>query len=157
MKVAREHHGDYGEEIAALIVFTAYTGVRPGELAALRWSDLDIPNRRATISRALDGQGGIKPLGTVTVSATLNSAPNTTFVINWYFSADQQCANNQQLSRPLAFGSSDLGVILAPALGLEDVFVPLGQVADDGPHLLEDVGHLVLRRMPAVAHLGPPS
>jgi integrase len=60
-QVAREHHGDYGDEIAALIVFAAYTGVRPGELAALRWSDLDIPNRRATISRALDGQGGIKP------------------------------------------------------------------------------------------------
>ncbi|MGZ4237456.1 MAG: tyrosine-type recombinase/integrase [Solirubrobacteraceae bacterium] len=59
-QVAREHHGDYGDEIAALIVFAAYTGVRPGELAALRWSDLDIPNRRATISRALDGQGGIK-------------------------------------------------------------------------------------------------
>lgn len=36
-------------------------GVRPGELAALRWCDLDIPNRRATIRRALDGQGGIKP------------------------------------------------------------------------------------------------
>jgi integrase len=60
-EVAREHHGDYGDEIAALIVFAAYTGVRPGELAALRWNDLDIPNRRATISRALDGQGGIKP------------------------------------------------------------------------------------------------
>ncbi|MGI8863652.1 MAG: tyrosine-type recombinase/integrase [Solirubrobacteraceae bacterium] len=59
-EAAREQHGDYGDEAAALILFAAYTGVRPGELAALRWSDLDIPNRRATISRALDGQGGIK-------------------------------------------------------------------------------------------------
>jgi integrase len=59
-RVAGEQHGDYGEEAAALVLFAAYTGVRPGELAALRWCDLDIPNRRATISRALDGQGGIK-------------------------------------------------------------------------------------------------
>jgi integrase len=60
-EVAREQHGDFGDEAAALILFAAYTGLRPGELAALRWCDLDIPNRRATISRALDGQGGIKP------------------------------------------------------------------------------------------------
>jgi integrase len=59
-ELAREQHGDYGEEAAALILFAAYSGVRPGELAALRWCDLDIANRRATISRALDGQGGIK-------------------------------------------------------------------------------------------------
>lgn len=60
-RVAREQHGDYGDEAAALVLFAAYTGVPPGELATLRWCDLDIPNRRATISRALDGQGGIKP------------------------------------------------------------------------------------------------
>jgi len=59
-ELAREQHGDYGEEAAALILFAAYSGVRPGELAALRWCDLDIANRRATISRALDGQGGVK-------------------------------------------------------------------------------------------------
>ncbi len=58
--LGRAHHGDYGDEAAALILFAAYTGLRPGELAALRWCDLDIANRRATISRALDGQGGIK-------------------------------------------------------------------------------------------------
>lgn len=59
-QTAREQHGDYGDEAAALVLFAAYTGIRPGELAALRWSDLDLANRRATISRALDGQGGIK-------------------------------------------------------------------------------------------------
>lgn len=59
--IAREQLGDSGEEAAAMILFAAYTGLRPGELATLRWSDLDIVNRRAVISRALDGQGGIKP------------------------------------------------------------------------------------------------
>lgn len=58
--VARETHGDYGDDMAAIILFAAYTGVRPGELAALRWSDLDPANRHAVISRALDGQGGEK-------------------------------------------------------------------------------------------------
>jgi hypothetical protein len=39
-----------------------------------------------------------------TVSATLNSTPNTTFTVHWYFSADSQCATNQQGSRPLVTG-----------------------------------------------------
>lgn len=60
-EVARAQHGDYGDEAAAVILFAAYTGVRPGELAALQWRDVDIPVRRATISRALDGAGGEKP------------------------------------------------------------------------------------------------
>lgn len=60
-ELARTVHGDYGDEFAALIVFAAYTGVRPGELAALQWHDLDPANREATIRRALDGQGGVKP------------------------------------------------------------------------------------------------
>jgi integrase len=59
-KLAREQSGDYGDEMAAIVLFAAYTGVRPGELSALQWPDLDPANREATISRALDGQGGIK-------------------------------------------------------------------------------------------------
>jgi integrase len=38
--VAREVHGDYGEMFSAMILFAAYTGLRPGELFALRRSDL---------------------------------------------------------------------------------------------------------------------
>jgi integrase len=59
-ELAREQHGDYGDEAAALILFAAYTGVRPGELAALQWDDLNPVDREATISRTLDGQGGVK-------------------------------------------------------------------------------------------------
>ena len=47
------------------------------------------------------GKRGITPQGTVTVSGTLNSTPNATFIVHWYFSADQQCVNNQQQSRQL--------------------------------------------------------
>lgn len=58
--VACEQHGDYGDEMAAIVLFAAYTGVRPGELAAVQWADLDPANREAIICRALDGQGGEK-------------------------------------------------------------------------------------------------
>lgn len=57
---ARKAHGDYGDEAAAIVLFAAYTGVRPGELAALQWDDIDLAGRRVTISRALDAQGGVK-------------------------------------------------------------------------------------------------
>ena len=59
-QLAEQQHGDYGQEAAALVLFAAYTGLRPGELAALQWGDLDIPARRLTVRRALDGQGGVK-------------------------------------------------------------------------------------------------
>jgi integrase len=47
-------------KMAAIILFAAYTGVRPGELGALKWVDLDPANRQAVISHGLDGQGGEK-------------------------------------------------------------------------------------------------
>jgi integrase len=34
-------HGSYGPMMRALILFAAYSGMRPGELFALRWSDVD--------------------------------------------------------------------------------------------------------------------
>ncbi|MBA2528043.1 MAG: hypothetical protein H0V18_20010 [Pyrinomonadaceae bacterium] len=40
----------------------------------------------------------------ITVGATLNSTPNTTFTVNWYFSSDSQCTTNQQGSQPLVTG-----------------------------------------------------
>ncbi|MFN2511685.1 MAG: Calx-beta domain-containing protein [Pyrinomonadaceae bacterium] len=41
---------------------------------------------------------------TITVSATLNSTPSMMYTVHWYFSADSQCAMNQQGSRPLVTG-----------------------------------------------------
>jgi hypothetical protein len=40
----------------------------------------------------------------VTVNGTLNSTPNTSFTVHWYFSNDSQCITNQQASRPLVTG-----------------------------------------------------
>jgi hypothetical protein len=46
------------------------------------------------------------PIGVnaLTINGTLNSTPNTTFTVHWYFSADAQCVTNQAGSRPLVFG-----------------------------------------------------
>src|SRR5438034_3406621 len=40
----------------------------------------------------------------LTVQGTLKSAPNSTFTVHWYFSAEAQCTNNQAMSRPLVLG-----------------------------------------------------
>ena len=45
--------GDYAPQMRALIVFAAYTGMRPGELYELRWSDIDLASNRITVSRRL--------------------------------------------------------------------------------------------------------
>lgn len=39
-ETARTVHGEYGPVMAAMVTFSAYTGVRPGELYALEWADL---------------------------------------------------------------------------------------------------------------------
>src|ERR1700685_4089089 len=39
-KAARSCHGAYGATMAAMVTFAAYTGIRPGELFALRLDDL---------------------------------------------------------------------------------------------------------------------
>ena len=46
----------------------------------------------------------VAPDVTITVNATLNSAPNTIYTIHWYFSTDMQCATNQALTHPLVLG-----------------------------------------------------
>ena len=41
-RIARAHHGGaFGEEVAALILWAAYTCMRPGEISAARYSLLD--------------------------------------------------------------------------------------------------------------------
>lgn len=46
-------HGDYAPQMRALILVAAYTGMRPGELYELRWTDIDLAANRITVSRRL--------------------------------------------------------------------------------------------------------
>lgn len=45
--------GDYGSQMRALITFAAYTGMRPGELYELRWTDIDLAASRINVSRRI--------------------------------------------------------------------------------------------------------
>lgn len=58
--VAEAAHGSYGLEVRAMILMLAYTGVRPGELCALRWDDLDAGERELHVRRSLDVTGSEK-------------------------------------------------------------------------------------------------
>ena len=52
VKAAHSVHGEtYGPVFAAQIMVAAYTGVRPGELWELRWSDVDLRRLEVTVAR----------------------------------------------------------------------------------------------------------
>lgn len=44
-------HGDYGRTMRSLILFLAYSGMRPGELFGLEWSDIDFDRMRIHVER----------------------------------------------------------------------------------------------------------
>lgn len=46
-------HGSYGPMMRSLLLFLAYTGMRPGEAFALEWSDLDFNRMRIRIERRI--------------------------------------------------------------------------------------------------------
>ncbi len=54
-------NGDYGLEVRAILLTLAYIGVRPGELCALRRSDLDERNHEIVVRYSLDSSGQEKP------------------------------------------------------------------------------------------------
>jgi integrase len=58
--VAAAAHGGYGPEVRAMVLVLAYTGVRPGELCALRWDDLGAGERELHVRRSLDVTGSEK-------------------------------------------------------------------------------------------------
>jgi integrase len=45
--------GDYADQMRALIVFGAYSCMRPGELFELRWADIDLKANRIHVARRL--------------------------------------------------------------------------------------------------------
>jgi integrase len=44
-------HGPYAQQMRSLILFMAYSGVRPGEAYALEWADVDIAAMRVDVRR----------------------------------------------------------------------------------------------------------
>lgn len=50
--------GPYGAEMRAMIQLSAWSGIRQGELFALKWSDIGVESLRVARSRKLDGSIG---------------------------------------------------------------------------------------------------
>lgn len=60
---ARDTWKDYGLRVfAPMIQFAAYTGVRPGELFALRWDDIDTATRTVHVRRQFSSKAGKEQL-----------------------------------------------------------------------------------------------
>lgn len=57
--LALREHGEYGQ-FGAWIVFQAFTLMRPGETAALEWSDIDFEAGEINLTKNLDALGQIK-------------------------------------------------------------------------------------------------
>lgn len=57
---AQRVHKDYGAEARAIILVLGYTGIRPGELCALKHEDLDLANSEIHIRRSRDVTGAEK-------------------------------------------------------------------------------------------------
>lgn len=53
-----------GERLRAFYIVAVHTGMRPGELLALRWQDVDLDRKTARINRALSDGGEINELKT---------------------------------------------------------------------------------------------
>ena len=82
-----EQEQEENEQLAELIRFAAYTGLRQGELVVLQWSDINFRDNTATVERALSGDtigppksGKLRvvPLGAPALSALtrLRQRPN---------------------------------------------------------------------------------
>jgi len=44
-------HGWYGDHLRSLLIFAAYTRLRPGEIFALKWGDIDLETNRVHVRR----------------------------------------------------------------------------------------------------------
>lgn len=55
--VAQDAHGGYGPIARAIVLTLGYTAIRPGELCALRWENVDLVERDIMIRRSLDATG----------------------------------------------------------------------------------------------------
>ncbi len=53
--LAAEQEQEENDQLAELIRFAAYTGLRQGELVVLQWSDINFAEQTATVERALSG------------------------------------------------------------------------------------------------------
>jgi integrase len=79
-EIAREQHGEVGLEAKAIVLTLAYTGVRPGELFALRREDVDLAGESLTVGAVVPTKNRLPRIITLpgpAVQAIRAMAPQT--------------------------------------------------------------------------------
>jgi integrase len=165
--VAERVHKDYGLEARAIVLVLAYVAIRPGELCALKWADVDVADREMHVRRSLDATGSEKlpkngKMRTVTIPPqalrSLESVPRNLgddYVFHSVTGRRLTKANLWYLWKPIAVAWETLGhdhidlyelrhaaatMLLERGATHGDVAVQLGH-EDGGALVLERYGH----------------
>jgi integrase len=119
-----------------VITFLAYTGLRWGEMTALRVSDVDLSRKRVDIRRAFSDVGGRLVLGTPKSSRSHRTVPLPGFLVT-------ELAEHLAGKEPSALVfTTDTGTPLRLSNWRKKVFAPAQQAAKLDPRLrLHDLRH----------------
>jgi integrase len=160
-QAAEDVHGDYGPTMRALILFLAYTGMRPGEVFALEWADIDFEQHRISVQRRVyKGTVDLPKSNRVRVIALLPPARDAlltlTATVRGACSARSEAARSRSRRSP-GTGSASRPEPAAASRPYElrhfcahHLYVTLGlparvvavQLGHDGPRLVEQLyGH----------------
>ena len=95
--VARLLEAAQGTDLRAVIAVAIGTGLRRGELLALRWSDVNLDARRLTVHRSLETVKGVtrtKPPKTARSARTIALPPFVAGILREERSRQEDCANH---------------------------------------------------------------
>lgn len=103
-----------GDRLEALYVLAVHTGMRQGELLALRWQDVDLENTRASVRRTLTKSGGRLLFGEPKTKKSRRTIQLTAGSVNAL-----RAHRKRQVEERLAAGGlwSDNGLVFASETG----------------------------------------
>jgi integrase len=92
VQVARDTHGEYGRRVYAnMLQFSAYSGLRIGELFGLRWSDVDRVGRTVRVERQWHVKGQV-------FTSTKSGKPRAVFLTDEALEALEATARDYELA-----------------------------------------------------------
>ncbi len=136
----------HGDRLEALYVLAVTTGMRQGELLALKWQDIDLENATANVKRTLTRVGGRYTLGepkTKKSRRSIRLTPRATDVLEQHLERqlwDIRMLGNNYADQGLVF-STNTGVFINPSNVRQRSFAPLLRKANL-PHMrFHDLRH----------------
>ncbi|HET6659226.1 MAG TPA: site-specific integrase [Rubrobacter sp.] len=135
-----------GDRLEALYVLAVTTGMRQGELLALKWQDVDLENATASVKRTLTRTGGRYVLGepkTKKSRRSIRLTPRATDVLEQHLGRqlwDIRMLGDNYADQGLVF-STDTGAFINPSNVRRRSFAPLLRKANL-PHMrFHDLRH----------------